>query len=68
MASLTRLVGAVSFFVLTAGAAYAHDERRPASVSVPEIDASQGLAALAILFCVGLIIRERFLREAPAKS
>lgn len=30
--------------------------------SVPEIDVTQGFAALALLLCVGLLLRERFLR------
>jgi hypothetical protein len=34
--------------------------------SAPEIDATQGLAALAILACAVLFLRERFLRERAA--
>ncbi len=30
----------------------------------PEIDATHGLAALALLLCIGLLMRERFLRAA----
>lgn len=34
----------------------------PPGASVPEIDATQGLAAVAVLLCVALLLRERFLR------
>ncbi len=31
--------------------------------AAPEIDVTQGVAALAILICVALFLRERFLRQ-----
>ena len=34
----------------------------------PEIDVGQGLAAIAILFCVAVVVREKFLRETSAKA
>ena len=37
-------------------------------VKAPEIDVGQGLAAIAILFCVAVVVREKFLRETPAKA
>lgn len=35
--------------------------------AAPEIDVTQGFAALAVLICAALILRERFMRQRPQR-
>ena len=39
-----------------------------AEVQAPEIDVGQGLTAAIILFCVALLVREKFFRGTLAKG
>ena len=65
-----RLAGIASMLTLWAAPAFAEEREhyyRPPS-TVPEIDAGQGLAAIAILICVALLSREYLIRHRPVKS
>lgn len=60
-------VATSAMLALTAGQAFAIDCLPKACTdgggSAPEIELAAGLAAVAVLGCVGLVVREKFLRD-----
>lgn len=70
---VARITGIASVVALGVGQAFAghppsFGRPRPPINHAPEIDPVQGLAALAILVCVGLVVREKFFREKPVSN
>jgi hypothetical protein len=77
---LKTLIATGSIFLMNVGQAFAgyhghhyygghgryHGGGTP--TGAPEIDATQGIAALAILVCAALIAREMFQRSAASKA
>lgn len=62
---MKKLFTAVSLLALSAGPALAGNHRPP--VRMPEIDSTQGLAAIAVLVSLALLAREHMVRRAEAQ-
>jgi hypothetical protein len=62
---MKKLFTTLSLLALSAGPALAGNYKPP--VRVPEIDATQGLAAIAVLVSLALLVREHMVRRAEAQ-